>query len=126
MVFAAASTTCLASPSTITRSRGSVPEGRSSTRPLPSSDFSAAACAAAIAPAAAVLGEKADERTHVLEIGAVDDEAPVLAAVRQAGARQTGKVKGQRRRRQTQRFANGTGGHSCRTRPDQQAKRSEP
>ena len=40
---------------------------------------------AGFAPAA-VLREKADEPVHVLVVGAVDDEAAVLAALREAGA----------------------------------------
>ena len=41
MLLAADSIASRGSPSTITRSTGSVPEGRSSTRPLPLSDCSA-------------------------------------------------------------------------------------
>src|SRR6185503_9852089 len=47
--FAADSITSLGSPSTITRSTGSVPEGRNRTRPRPFIECSASACASAIA-----------------------------------------------------------------------------
>src|SRR5512145_2606298 len=49
MLFAADSMASRGSPSTMTRSTGSVPDGRSSTRPLPSSERSTSDCAFFIA-----------------------------------------------------------------------------
>src|SRR6185503_15211516 len=57
---------------------------------------------------AAVLREVGDEPGHVLEIGAVDDEAPVLAAARQSCARQASEMERERRRREVELFADRT------------------
>src|SRR6185503_17309118 len=62
--------------------------------------------------AAAVLGQVADERVHVLEIGAVDDEAPVLAALSQPRAREMRKVERERRRRQAELLADAPRGNA--------------
>jgi hypothetical protein len=49
---------------------------------------------------AAVLGKECDERIHRLVIGAVDDEAAFLPALRKAGAHEPGEMERKRRRGQ--------------------------
>src|SRR5688572_4682004 len=71
---------------------------------------------------AAVFGKKFDQRVHVLEARAVDNEAPVLAALRQSRARQAGKMERQRGGRQLESLADGAGGHAPGAGLDQQAK----
>src|SRR5688572_23270681 len=72
---------------------------------------------------AAVLCEVAHELVHVLEVGVVDDEAPVLARAHEAGAREVRKVERERRRRQVELLADAAGGESLRPGFDEQAKR---
>src|SRR2546427_545979 len=57
------------------------------------------------AAATAVVGEIAHQLVHVLKVCAVDHEAPVLAALRQPGARQLSQVERQGCRRQIKLFA---------------------
>src|SRR3954452_18284656 len=64
------------------------------------------------AASAAVLCQVADQLIHVFEVGAVDDEAPVLAAFHQAGARQVRKMERERGRRQVELFADAAGGEA--------------
>src|SRR5580765_5716241 len=72
------------------------------------------------AAAATVLGEVADERVHVPEIGRIEDEASLLAALGKPRARQVREVEGERRRRKLQRFADAAGGQSLRAGLDEQ------
>src|SRR5688572_7278088 len=53
-------------------------------------------------PAAAVLGKKADELVHGLVVGAVDDEAPVLAAAHETRPDEVREVERQRGRGKAQ------------------------
>ena len=65
---------------------------------------------------AAVLGEETEQRVHGGRVvGAIDDEAAVLAALRQPGARRPGEMERERGRRQAQLLADRTGGKSLRT-----------
>src|ERR1700694_2895965 len=57
------------------------------------------------AAAAAVLGQVADQLVHVLEVGAVDDEAAVLPALHQPRTREMREVKRQRGPRQVELLA---------------------
>src|ERR671936_1570350 len=78
------------------------------------------------ATAAAVLGEVAHELVHVVEVGAVDDEAALLAAAHQAGPSEMRKMKGERRGRQLELFADAAGGQSVVACLDEQAIDREP
>jgi hypothetical protein len=75
---------------------------------------------------AAVIGEEADQRVHRRVVGAIDDEAAFLPALRQTGAGQAGEVKRQRRRRQLELFADRTRRHSRRAGLHQQAEDGKP
>src|SRR5258708_4317734 len=66
----------------------------------------------ALAAPAAVFGGVAHELVHVLEVGAVDDEAPVLAAAHETGAGEMREMEGQRRRRQVELLADAAGGEA--------------
>src|SRR5438067_1501754 len=72
------------------------------------------------ATATAVLREVADEFVHVLEVGAIDDEAAFLAASYQSGAREMGEVKRQGRRRQIELLADAPRGETVGTCLDEQ------
>src|SRR5258706_4364050 len=78
------------------------------------------------APAAAVLGEKRDERVHGLVVGAVDDEAPLLPALREAGARQPCEMERKRRWRQLELLADRAGGQPLQPRPHKEPEDCEP
>ena len=77
-------------------------------------------------PAAAVLGEKGDEAGHGLVVGAIDDEAPLVAAAREPCPHELRQMKRQRRGRQVESFADPAGGQALRARLDEQAESSEP
>jgi hypothetical protein len=77
-------------------------------------------------PAAAVLGEKADELVHGPEIGAVDDEAPFVAAAREPCPHELRQMKRQRRGRQIEGFADPARRQALRARLDEQAEGSKP
>src|SRR2546426_7145344 len=64
------------------------------------------------AAAAAVVGEIAHQFVHVLEVGAVDHKAPVLAALRQSGPRQLSQVERQGCGRQIKQLADPPSGES--------------
>src|SRR5258706_2579152 len=66
----------------------------------------------ALAATAAVLGEVAHELVHVLEVGAVDDEAPVLPPAHEAGAGEMREMEGERRRRQVELLTDAAGGEA--------------
>jgi ACR3 family arsenite transporter len=74
---------------------------------------------------AAVLGEIAYKPVHVLEIRRIEDEASLLPAAQQAGARQMRKVEGKRRGRQIEFFADRARREFLRTIFDKQAVHGE-
>src|SRR5690242_9310082 len=78
------------------------------------------------AAGAAVLGEVSDQLVHVVEVGAIDDEAAFLAALHQPGAREVRKMERQRRGGELQFFADAAGGKALRPRFHQQAIRLQP
>jgi hypothetical protein len=71
---------------------------------------------------AAVFSEECDQRIHGLVIGAVDDEAAFLPALRQACARESGEMERERRRRQLELLADRACGESRRAGLDQEAE----
>src|SRR5688572_10164236 len=75
---------------------------------------------------AAVLGQEADDPRHVLEIGAVNDEAPVLPRARQAGPGEMRQVERQRGGRQFELLADGPGRAPFGSSRDEQAENLEP
>jgi hypothetical protein len=77
-------------------------------------------------PAAAVVGQKADECVHVFKVGAVKNEATVLAALSESGAGKARKVKRQRGRWEIELFADDACRHPFWARLDEQAKDREP
>lgn len=60
--------------------------------------------------AAAVFGEEGEQLVHGLEIGGIDDIAAFLTRRHEMGIDKFLHVEGQRRRRNTQRFADFSGG----------------
>src|SRR6185369_1140160 len=72
--------------------------------------------------ATAVFGQVGDELIHVREIGGIDDEAPVLAAVCNSRARQSRQVERKRGWRKVELLADGARGHASRSRLHQQAE----
>src|SRR5512134_373514 len=75
---------------------------------------------------AAVLGEETDERVHGRVVGVVDDEAALLATLREPGAGQAGEMERKRRGRQPQLLADRARGESFRARLHEQPKNREP
>src|ERR1051325_3334862 len=73
------------------------------------------------ATATAVLREVTDEFIHVLEIGAVDDEAAFGTAAHEAGAREVREMERERGGRQLELLANQPRRQSCGSGFDQQA-----
>src|SRR5687768_6312122 len=76
--------------------------------------------------AAAVLGQEADQLVHVIEVGAIDDESPVLATFRDAGSREPGEMERKRRRRKIERFADAARSQAGWARLHEKAKDREP
>src|SRR5687767_15150938 len=75
---------------------------------------------------AAVLGQITDQRVGGLEVGGIENEAPLLAAAREARARQAGEVKRQGRGRDIERLADRAGRHALRARLHEQTEDGEP
>jgi hypothetical protein len=66
----------------------------------------------AVRTAATVLGEVRDEPVHVLEVGGIDYEAPLLLARSQSRTGKVRQVKGKRSGRQSKTLTNSPGCHA--------------